>query len=924
MISAPEAVANDGLPAPSLKAGWVIGGTALFYVLAGMLALALTAPGSINSPVHPAAGVALAAALAFGRVALPGVFVGALLLGPVAQLVGLWPAGTAPWMPAVLSLAATLQAWAGFVAVRHAEPLPLRLSNPRAIMRAGLLGGVLASTVSAGVGVAALAAAGSLVPGTGFSIWLVWWLADATGVILIVPMLLCFIGQPAADWRPRRRAVALPLLLALGLLALGTLTFERLQAQRAMATFERDANLLAHEVELRLLTPLAAPGALQGFQPSGLQHLDWCLLDADASASVRRIAGPPGCDAQRLRDGGRYWQQRRLTLPKQPLSLHISSSAQRLPGADSRNRWVVPAVGLLSSALLSALLLTITGQSRRTEQAVQEQTAQLRHQMAEYAQVQASLRDSENRMRSIVDNLPLGLALMDRQGTLMECNPRLCGMLGRSTEQLRGATVVSCFDVSEEARIRQLRDSLLNRQGTVDSVDSLRLRAANGRLTPVRVVATALLDEQGQLTHLVALVEDMTAHHQLQESQLALDRAEAASRAKSEFVSRMSHELRTPLNAMIGFAQLLALHDQPALAPRQLEWTQQIQRAGWHLLAMINDTLDLARIESGATRLNLEAVQIAPLLQACHDWVQQAATLRGVQLKLTVAADVPAALADSTRLKQVLTNLLSNAVKYNREGGLVDIQAWALLPAASPPSSSSSLLADPPGQTHTPRQLQITVTDSGLGMNAEQLSSLFQPYNRLGRESSAVEGTGIGLVISRRLAELMGGTLEAQSLPGRGSVFTLSLPATDDVAPQFTAPEQLGPARYQQRLVHYVEDNATNVEVMRGVLLQRKQITLQTSTLGLDGMSAIRHSRPDLILLDMQLPDISGLELLRHIKLDDQIASIPVIVVSADATPQNMERALTLGAQHYVTKPLDIASFLALVDLTLAGNETML
>ena len=209
-------------------------------------------------------------------------------------------------------------------------------------------------------------------------------------------------------------------------------------------------------------------------------------------------------------------------------------------------------------------------------------------------------------------------------------------------------------------------------------------------------------------------------------------------------------------------------------------------------------------------------------------------------------------------------------------------------------------------------------------MTAEQLSSLFQPYNRLGRESGSVEGTGIGLVISRRLAELMGGTLQADSLPGKGSVFTLCLPATDDVAPLLTLPEQSGQARYQQRLVHYVEDNATNVEVMRGVLLQRKQITLQTSTLGLDGMSAIRHSRPDLILLDMQLPDISGLELLRHIKQDDQIASIPVIVVSADATPQNMERALTLGAQHYVTKPLDIASFLALVDLALAGNDVML
>ena len=169
----------------------------------------------------------------------------------------------------------------------------------------------------------------------------------------------------------------------------------------------------------------------------------------------------------------------------------------------------------------------------------------------------------------------------------------------------------------------------------------------------------------------------------------------------------------------------------------------------------------------------------------------------------------------------------------------------------------------------------------------------------------------------------MGGTLQVRSEPGRGSVFTLTLPATDAPAPAQASAEQTGPTRYEQRLVHYVEDNTTNVEVMRGVLMQRSQITLQTSVLGLDGLSAIRHSRPDLILLDMQLPDISGLELLRHIKLDDQIASIPVIVVSADATPQNMERALTLGAKHYVTKPLDVAAFLALVDEAVAGAATM-
>jgi CheY-like chemotaxis protein len=218
--------------------------------------------------------------------------------------------------------------------------------------------------------------------------------------------------------------------------------------------------------------------------------------------------------------------------------------------------------------------------------------------------------------------------------------------------------------------------------------------------------------------------------------------------------------------------------------------------------------------------------------------------------------------------------------------------------------------------------VELAVADTGLGMTGEQLGALFQPYNRLGREGSGIEGTGIGLVISRRLAELMGGTLTASSEAGRGSVFTLRLPAADaDEAPR-PVYSDTSPAPYQQRLVHYVEDNETNIEVMRGVLAQRAQIRLQTSQLGLDGLAAIRAEQPDLILLDMQLPDISGLELLRHLKQDDNVAHIPVVVVSADATTHAAAQALTAGAAHYVTKPLDLAQFLQIIDTLLENAET--
>jgi signal transduction histidine kinase/ActR/RegA family two-component response regulator len=428
----------------------------------------------------------------------------------------------------------------------------------------------------------------------------------------------------------------------------------------------------------------------------------------------------------------------------------------------------------------------------------------------------------------------------------------------------------------------------------------MRLLRADGSALWVRVHITGLRDERGQVQRLAGAVEDIAEHLRLEASERALDLAETASRTKSEFVSRMSHELRTPLNAMIGFSQLLGLDRNPALAPHQHDWAGQIQRAGWHLLEMINDTLDLARIESGAVQVELHPVHVPAMLAASLSMVSNSARQRGVILHEELSPEVPLVMGDETRLKQVLTNLLSNAVKYNIEGGSVVV----------------GTVLDAQGR------VEITVRDSGLGMSPEQMAGLFQPYNRLGRESSNIEGTGIGLVISRRLAELMHGTLEAASVAGQGSVFTLRLPRADaDTAePLQTHPN--APLPYQQRLVHYIEDNETNIEVMRGILAQRPQVVLQVSTMGLDGLSAIRRQRPDLILLDMQLPDISGLELLRHLKQDDALADIPVMVVSADATGPRMHEALTLGAAHYLTKPLDITRFLGTLDAMLDAIDT--
>jgi signal transduction histidine kinase/CheY-like chemotaxis protein len=434
------------------------------------------------------------------------------------------------------------------------------------------------------------------------------------------------------------------------------------------------------------------------------------------------------------------------------------------------------------------------------------------------------------------------------------------------------------------------------------TVAGLRLQAPgeDGQWTPVRLIASALRDDNGRVLRVVAVVEDVADQLRLQASEQARQRAEEANRAKNEFLSRMSHELRTPLNAMIGFAQLLGMDRDPALAPHQQEWVRLIQRAGWHLLDLINETLDLSRIESGSVSLALEPVDMRALAEAALALVASAASQRGIQIEVIAEPGVPAAMGDAMRLRQVLTNLLTNAIKYNRPGGSVRVHVARA------------------GNT----AVRVAVRDTGLGMDAAQMERLFQPYNRLGREHSGIEGTGIGLVISQGLLGLMGGSLAVESQLAVGSTFTFTLPATHErvaVEPEAAVSR---PAPYAQRLVHYIEDNPTNVEVMRGILGQRPQVRLAVSMLGLDGLAAIRSEPPDLILLDMQLPDISGVELLRHMKNDDALAQIPVIVVSADATPDHLRAALTLGALQYLTKPVDVALFLRHFDEALANTET--
>ncbi|MCU0967681.1 MAG: CHASE domain-containing protein [Rubrivivax sp.] len=626
-------------------------------------------------------------------------------------------------------------------------------------------------------------------------------------------------------------------------------------------------------------------------------HLQWCLVDLDPQVSRARLAGAPGCESAAA--GSRFELRRDISFGGRRWEWRVRGDERALTGLQRPNAWLFSVAGLTAAALLGLLLLLGSGRARRIESAVAARTLDLEREVAERRAAEERLRDGERRLRGIVDHVPIGVLFLDPGGRIVQANPRACEMFRQDAASIAGRAVVDLVADDDVPAIRDDRARLLN--GEIDVADRrMRMQRADGSRFQARVRATALRDDAGRARWLVAVVEDITEHLRLEQAERDRDRAETASRMKSDFVSRMSHELRTPLNAMIGFAQLLGLEEgrQDPAGPAR-EWSRQIQRAGWHLLDMINETLDLARIESGALPLVRQPLALAPLVDAAVAMVAQRAAQRGIAIECRVGD--AAVLGDETRLTQIVTNLLSNAVKYNRDGGSVRVVA----------------------QDHGDGRVALEVVDTGLGMTPSQLDSLFQPYNRLGREASGIEGTGLGLAISRRLAEMMDGTLEARSEAGRGSRFLLVLPA----APAPAVPSQgHGPpasaAGYRRRKVHYIEDNETNVEVMRGVLAQRPQIELDVSTLGLDGLAAVKRSRPDLILLDMQLPDVSGLELLRHLKLDDDTAPIPVVVVSADATPRRMHDAMRLGAIQYVTKPLDLSRFLQTVDEILDAAET--
>ncbi|MEY4641386.1 MAG: hypothetical protein RLZZ227_1380 [Pseudomonadota bacterium] len=443
-------------------------------------------------------------------------------------------------------------------------------------------------------------------------------------------------------------------------------------------------------------------------------------------------------------------------------------------------------------------------------------------------------------------------------------------------------------------------------RGIEDIYDLTYLRKDGSRL-PATVSVTALRDEGNTIIGYLLIVTDNTARRQIEierklaeaELLIAMEAAEKANRAKSEFLSSMSHELRTPLGAILGFAQLLE-SGEPQPTERQQRCIGQILKGGWYLLELINEILDLALVESGKLSLSLEPIALAEIMLECQMMIEPDAQKYGVDVSFPPVGRQYHIRADHTRLKQILINLLSNALKYNKAGGKVVIRY----------------------KTDGLSRIRICVEDTGVGMTPPQVAQLFQPFNRLGRESSAVEGTGIGLVMTRRLTELMGGTMGVDSIAGQGSVFWIEFqlsaaPALAGSLSHASSPEPVTASGHQHTLL-YVEDNPANLMLVEDLIARRPDIRLLSARDAAGGMKLAFTVVPDVVLMDINLPGMSGLQMMMELAAHSTTAHIPVIALSANAMPRDIEKGLEAGFFRYMTKPIRVTEFMETLGVAFA------
>jgi PAS domain S-box-containing protein len=519
------------------------------------------------------------------------------------------------------------------------------------------------------------------------------------------------------------------------------------------------------------------------------------------------------------------------------------------------------------------------------------------------------LRDQQFYTRSLIESSIDALMTTDPMGIITDVNKQMEALTGCTRDELIGAPFKNYFTDPDraEAAIRLV----LNEKKV--SNHELTARARDGKETVVSYNATTFYDRDRRLQGVFASARDVTERKRfeqaLQESNYELESAkfiaEKANLAKSDFLSSMSHELRSPLNAILGFAQLMESASPPP-SESQASRISQILKAGWHLLKLINEVLDLAIIESGQVSLSKESVSLAEIMTECQTMMGPEAQKRDIRMSFPKFENPVFVKADITRLKQIMINLLSNAIKYNKEHGTVFVEC----------------------SVSAPKRIRISVRDSGIGLAPDKLAQLFQPFNRLGQEESTIAGTGIGLVVTKRLAELMDGVLGVESKKGYGSVFWCDLGTTSAPQLKIQVDEPDTPIRPQLaagaalRTLLYVEDNPANMELVEQLIARCPDMQLLTAVNGTLGIELARTASPKVILMDINLPGLSGIDVLRILRKDPATAHIPIVALSANAMPRDIANGLKEGFFRYLTKPINVNDFMGTLNAALEYTET--
>jgi PAS domain S-box-containing protein len=523
--------------------------------------------------------------------------------------------------------------------------------------------------------------------------------------------------------------------------------------------------------------------------------------------------------------------------------------------------------------------------------------------VTDQVRAERALQASESRLRTVLDSVVDGIVVIDEEGIIESFNPAAERIFGYRADEVVGHGVRMLMPESlRDSHDGHLQGAMSTGQPRlIGSGRELSGRRKDGSLFPMEIAVSDMRIE-GRV-RFTGIMRDITERKRVERDLLqAKEAAERANRAKSEFLSSMSHELRTPMNAILGFAQLL--ERDPGLGEDQVDNVREILKAGHHLLQLINEVLDLSRIESGTLSLTMEPVALVALMEECAAFVEPEAFRQGLSLAGDIArCEKRWVWGDRLRLRQILLNLLSNAVKYNRPGGSVRMECRF---------------------TESGR-VRLSVTDTGLGIPEEKQAELFTAFHRLGQEGGSIEGTGIGLVISKRLVEMMGGEIGVESRFGQGSTFWIDMAETGPVMPSGGGENEAGLPGSEtsgggDRLysVLYVEDNPANLRLVRQLLARRGDIRLLASGEALDGLDLARRERPDLILLDINLPGMDGYELLGRLREDPATRAIPAVAISANAMPEDLARGRAAGFRDYLTKPLDVGRLLRLVDEVLA------